>query len=159
GQEANARKAKAWEQRVEESRHNLNTTNVETARRIYLEAIVSWPEDFRLHINYAAFLEAIHDLGGAEAEWNKVQTLLPHHYLAYYQIGRLLAQQDKADEARKWLSQALEMRPDLSEGWYELGRLQGALGQFEAALQSFDRARQLVPGEPRYRCEMAKALV
>jgi tetratricopeptide (TPR) repeat protein len=159
GQAANAQKARAWEQSVEEFHRQLNATNVEPARRIYLEAIGHWPDDFRLHVNYAAFLEAIQDLAGAQAEWNKVQTLLPHHYLAYFQIGRLLAQQDKTDEARNCLSRALEMRPDLSEGWYELGRLQGASGQFEAALGSFERARRLVPGEPRYRCEMAKALV
>ena len=159
GQAANAEKARAWEERLHEFHHRLNATNVEPARKIYLEAIRRWPEDFRLHVNYAAFLEAMQDLAGAEAQWNKVQTLLPHHYLAYFQIGRLLAQQDKTNEARNWLSRALEMRPDLSEGWYELGRLQGASGQFAAALESFDRARQLVPGEPRYRCEMAKALV
>ena len=159
GQEANAQKARAWEQRVEELHRQLSATNVEPARTIYLDAIHRWPEDFRLHVNYAAFLEARKDLAGAVAEWNKVQTLLPHYYLAYYQIGRLLAQQDKADEARTWLSRALELRPDLSEGWYELGRLQGANGQFETALQSFDRARRLLPGEPRYHCEAAKALV
>jgi tetratricopeptide (TPR) repeat protein len=159
GQEANVREARVLEQRLDELHGRLNATNVEPARRIYLGAIGRWPEDFRLHVNYAAFLEAIKDLAGAVAEWNKVQALLPHHYLAYYQIGRLFALQDKTDEARNWLSRALELRPDLSEGWYELGRLQGASGKFEAALESFGRAEQLVPEEPRYRCEMAKALV
>src|SRR5205814_9855702 len=74
-------------------------------------------------------------------------------------VGRLLARQSQPAQARDGLSRALEMRPDLSEGWYELVRLQGASGQYEAALISFQRARQLVPGEPRYHCEMAKALI
>jgi tetratricopeptide (TPR) repeat protein len=159
GQSANAQKARTYGQRLEELHRLLNATNVEPARKIYLEAIRRAPEDFRLHVNYAAFLEAIQDMAGAEAEWKEVQGLVPHHYLAYFQIGRLLAEQGQAEQARHWLLRALEMRPDLSEGWYELGRLEGASGQYEAALVSFQRARQLVPGEPRYHSEMAKALI
>jgi len=159
GQTANAQKARTYRQRLEDLHRLLNATNVEPARKIYLEAIRRRPDDFRLHVNYAAFLEAIQDLAGAGAEWKEVQVIMPHHYLAYFQIGRLLAEQGHAEQARDWLSRALEMRPDLSEGWYELGRLQGARGQYQAALVSFQRARQLVPGEPRYHCEMAKALI
>jgi len=159
GQPANAQKARLWDERIAELQRQLTPTHAEPARQIYREALRRRPEDFRLHMNYAAFLESTHELPAAVQEWKAVYELLPHHYLAAYETGRLLAAQDQAEEARVWLSRALLLRPDLSEGWYELGRVQGAGGQFQAALSSFERARQLVPGEPRYRCEMAKALV
>jgi hypothetical protein len=78
GQSANAQKARTYGQRLEELHRLLNATNVEPARKIYLEAIRRAPEDFRLHVNYAAFLEAIQDMAGAEAEWKEVQGLVPH---------------------------------------------------------------------------------
>ena len=159
GQRDNADKLLAWKARLEQLKPQLNATNTETARRIYLEAIGRWPDDFRLHWNYADFLEATRDAPDAVSEWKKVQALIPQHHLAYYQIGRLLPELGQPEEARTWLTRALSLRPDLSEAWYELGRIQGESGQFEAALQSFDRARLLVPAEPRYHCEIGKALI
>jgi tetratricopeptide (TPR) repeat protein len=159
GQPANASKAGVWAARLGSLQPLLNQKNASASREIYLHAISRWPEDFRLHMNYAAFLEATRDLKAAVSEWQQVEALLPHHYLAAFEIGRLSAALDQNDGARIWLSRALLARPDLSEGWYELGRVQLAGGQFEAALASAGRACQLVPAEPRYRCEMAKALI
>jgi len=159
GRADNAEKGRAWQVRLEQLQHQLNATNVEPARRIYLEAIGRWPKDFRLHWNYADFLESIRQPAEAVAEWKKVQALIPQHHLAYYQIGRLLAQLGQPEEARSWLTRAVGLRPDLSEAWYELGRIQAGTGQFEAALQSFDRARVLVPAEPRYHFELGKVLI
>ena len=79
-------RARAWELRVEQIQRQLNATNAEAARQIYQTAIARRPEDFRLHANFAAFLEATRDLPGAVAEWEKVEALLPHHYLAAYQL-------------------------------------------------------------------------
>ncbi len=158
-QAGNDQKVHACQLQVEELQRRTNATNAEPARKIYLGAIQRWPDDFRLHWNYAEFLEANGRRAEAVAEWKTAAALLPHHHLAYYQIGRLLARQGESEEARSWLARALGLRPDLSEGWYELGRIQGADGQFQAALESFDRARQLLPQEARYHCEMGKALV
>src|SRR5262249_12734422 len=99
GQAGNDQKVRTWQNRLEELKRHLNATNVEPATRIYLEAIRSWPEDFRLHSNYAEFLEATRHLSEAVAEWKTVQSLLPHHHLAYFQVGRLLAEEGKRDEA------------------------------------------------------------
>jgi tetratricopeptide (TPR) repeat protein len=159
GQADHAEIMKIWQARAEALQRQLNATNAEIARNVYHGAIGRWPDDFRLHWNYADFLEATRDRLGAVAEWKEVQALIPHYHVPYYEIGRLLALQGDAAEARTWLLRALALRPDLSEGWYELGRVQGGDGQFESALNSFERARQLVPNEPRYHAEMGKALV
>jgi tetratricopeptide (TPR) repeat protein len=158
-QPANAQKARHFEQLLEQIRPQLAATNAEPARKIYCDAISRWPEDFRLHMNYAAFLEAVRDWEGAVAEWKTVQGLIPHHYLACFQIGRLLALQGQGEAARPWLSKALALRPDLSEGWYELGRVQASTGQLPAAVESLIRAQKLVPAAPHYHTEMARVLL
>ena len=159
GQPEHGERVRAWAARVAAFQPLLNATNASVAREIYQEAIRRAPDDFRLHMNYAAFLEATRNLKDAAAEWLQVRELLPHHYLAAYQIGRLSSALGQTEEARRWLSRALLARPDLSEGWYELGRVQAGAGQFEAARASFDRACGLVPAEPKYHFEMAKALL
>ncbi|HVV72049.1 MAG TPA: tetratricopeptide repeat protein, partial [Verrucomicrobiae bacterium] len=158
GQSSNSERMKAWKQRVESLRVKLSTEPAEPARNIYQRAIQRWPDDFRLHWNYADFLEATGDRSGAVTEWKAVQQLIPQHQVAPYQIGRLLAEQAQWPEAREWLLKALAIRPDLSEGWCELGRVQYATSQFDEAFESFDRARQLVPEEPRYHFELGKTL-
>ncbi len=120
GQPENAAKARAWAARVGRLQPLLNQTNASAAREVYLHAISRWPDDFRLHMNYAAFLEARRDVKVAVSEWQQVEALLPHHYLAAFEIRKLSAALNQTDEARAWLSRALLARPDLSEGWYEL---------------------------------------
>jgi tetratricopeptide (TPR) repeat protein len=159
GRPDNIQNQRAWQAKLAELQPHLNPTNVASAKKIYLESIARWPDDFRLHWNYADFLEATRERAEAVAEWKKVQALIPQHHLAYYEIGRLLAQLGQNEEARGWLTRAIGLRPDLSEGWYELGRIQAANGEFETALQSFDHARVLVPAEPRYHCELGKTLI
>jgi tetratricopeptide (TPR) repeat protein len=158
GQPGNAERITAWSKQIEELRHQLTKEKVEPARNTYVNAIRRWPEDFRLHWNYAEFLDATSDRAAAVAEWKIVQSLIPQHHVAYFQIGRLLAQLGQTDEARRSLLKALALRPDLSEGWYELGRIQDAGAQYDAALQSFERALKLVPEEPRYHYELGRTL-
>jgi len=73
-------------------------------------------------------------------------------------VGRLLAEQGQREEGRKALNRALELRPDLGAGWYELGILCMAEERFEEALQHLARARRLVPQNPRIPLQSAKAL-
>jgi tetratricopeptide (TPR) repeat protein len=158
GQPENMARANRWRARLNEVRKQLTVTNATTARAVYVEALQRWPADFRLHWNFAEFLEAARDLSRATEEWREVQSLIPHHHVAYYQIGRLLAEQGQRDESRKWLNQAVTLRPDLAAGWLELGNLSLAEGKGEEALQDFARARQLVPQDPQIPFKTAKTL-
>lgn len=144
--------------KLAELRPQLNPTNAAAARQVYARAIEARPEDFRLPWNCAEFLEATRDLRGATEAWRKVQSLIPHHHVGYYQVGRLLVEQGQREEGRKALNRALELRPDLGAGWYELGMLCMAEERFEEALQHLARARRLVPQNPRIPLQSAKAL-
>jgi tetratricopeptide (TPR) repeat protein len=158
GQPDNALRLGQWRARLNEVRQQLTATNAAAARAIYLEAIRHWPDDFRLHSNFAGFLEAVRDWPAATEEWRQVQSLVPHHHLAPYQVGRLLAAQGRREEARPWLHRAVALRPDLAAGWLELGTLSLAEDKTEEALRHFARARQLVPQDPQIPFQAAKAL-
>jgi tetratricopeptide (TPR) repeat protein len=158
GQLGNDARIRLWRARVNELKQQLTATNAVFAREVYLEALQRSPADFRLHWNFAEFLEATRDLPRATEEWRQVKSLIPHHHVAYFQIGRLLAEQVQREEARKWLHQAVALRPDLAAGWLELGALGLAEGRSEEALQHFSRARDLAPENAHIQLQRAKAL-
>lgn len=158
GQPGNPARVSGWRDRLNEVQKQLTATNVAAARALYLEALQKRPADFRLHWNFAEYLEAIRDLPGATEEWRQVQSLIPHHHVGHYQVGRLLAEQGRREEARKWLNQAVALRPDLGAGWFELGTLTFAEGRYKEALRHFARARQLVPQNPQIPFQTAKVL-
>lgn len=154
----NARRLRHWRAQLEEVQGRLTPVSGGAARALYLEALQSQPEDFRLHWNFAEFLEAIRDLTRAVEEWRKVQSLVPQHHIGYYQVGRLLVELDQRGEARRWLEQAVALRPDLGRGWLELGQLSAAENRHEDALRHLTRARKLLPGNPRIPFLMAESL-
>jgi tetratricopeptide (TPR) repeat protein len=154
-----ARQMAAVEAQIREIRRRMDSSAGTRARETYTQAIKREPDDFRLHENFAEFLEAIGDLPQATAEWETVQERIPQHHVAYFQAGRLLSRQGKLAEAESFLQQALALRPDLSEGWLELGKLHAASGKPEVALQEFERARVLMPQDHRVYYHMGTVLL
>lgn len=57
----------------------------------------------------------------------------------------LLIQGGRHDEAKEWLDRLLSVSPAYETAWNLLGVLQEATGQFEAAMESFQRAHQINP--------------
>jgi len=158
GQPDNGARLARMRTKLAELRKQLTSTNAAAASRVYTQAIEARPEDFRLHCNLAEFLESTRNLPGATEAWRRVQSLIPHHHVGYYQVGRLLAEQGQREEGRKSLNRALALRPDLGAGWYELGVLCIAEGHYEEALVHLARARRLVPQDSQIPLQSAKAL-
>jgi tetratricopeptide (TPR) repeat protein len=134
---------------IDRLEHQMDASATARAREIYAQAIKRAPDDFRLHENFAEFLEATGDLPLAITQWQTVRDLIPHHHVAYFQIGRLLARIGKIAEAEGQLRQSLQLRPDLSEGWFELGKAHATAGKFDVALEDFHRAEALTPQDYR----------
>jgi tetratricopeptide (TPR) repeat protein len=119
------------------------------AQALFEQSIKRRPQDHFLHQNFAEFLEAVGDLALAAAEWQRVCELLPHHHVAYFHAGRLLARLGKCDEAKAFLAMALRLRPDLVEGYLELGKIDTIKGDLSAALKECERARRYRPDDSR----------
>lgn len=146
-----------WRQLKETEARLTPAARVE-ARQVYETALQRSPADFRLHENYAEFLEATGDVAGAATQWQQVRDLIPHHFLGWYQTGRLLARQQQYESARAAFQQALVRRPDLAEAYRELSALTLAENHPEQALALSDRALALQPGDARLYVQRAEVL-
>jgi tetratricopeptide (TPR) repeat protein len=138
-----------WENRLAA---RMDPAAATKTRANFQDAVARAPEDFYVHENYADFLQSVQDAPGALAEWRKVLELIPHNFLPYFSIGRVLASQDKAPEAETYLLQSVTLRPDFAEGWLALAQLHGSQAKLEslpAALEDIGRARRLRPNDPR----------
>jgi tetratricopeptide (TPR) repeat protein len=158
GQPDNGRRVNLWRARLNEASTRLTAASAGAARALYLEAIRRSPDDFRLHWNFAEFLEATRDLPRALEEWRRVQSLIPHHHIGHFQAGRLLAELTRRDEARNHLNRAVALRPDLGAGWFELGRLSLAEDRADEAQKEFETALKFNPDNPQIRLNLGMAL-
>lgn len=116
------------------------------------------PRDFRLRQSQAEFLEAVGDLPGATAAWAEVTRLIPHHHLGWFQQGRLLARLGRWSESEPCLREAVLRRPELSEGWLELGLVRLQQNRPAEALEDFSRAHRLLPQDWRPLYQKGRAL-
>ena len=139
-------------------RQRLDRPNAAKARETYAAALKLAPQDHRLHENFAEFLEAVGDLPQAVAEWQRVRELIPQHHAAYLQAGRLLARQGDIQAGRRLLLQAVNLRPDLAEGWLELGNIHEMEHRPDLALREYRRLLELAPHDSRAHYHTGKAL-
>jgi tetratricopeptide (TPR) repeat protein len=135
---------------IHELEQRMGAASTGRVNEVYAQAIKRAPEDFRLHENFAEFLEGTGELPHAIAEWQAARDLIPHHHVAYFQAGRLLARRGNIAEAEGQLRQSLQLRPDLSEGWFELGKVHVMAGKFGVAMEDFRRAVALSPTDYRF---------
>ena len=122
---------------------------VAAAREIYLRALRRDPENFRLHENYAEFLEAQHELKLAIVERKKVCELLPYYYFPCFALGVDLKEAGALAEARAALLQAATLKPEGGDIWLELGIVSARQGEWERARQELETARRFSPEDPK----------
>ncbi len=139
-------------------RHQMTRATADKARADFIAALKGASQDHWLHENYAEFLESIGDSKGAAAEWQQLRALLPQNCFAYYQVGRLLAEQGANAEAEPSLLQAVALRPSFTEAWFTLGNLYLDTGRFDLALNAYEHARKLEPQDAVYYAHAGKAL-
>lgn len=128
------------------------------ARAIYDEALVRSPHDFRLHENFAEFLEATSELEEARQHWDRVRALIPHHCLPYYHLGRLDARLGNLPSAQQHLDQALARRPDFPEARLELGRVFARQDLTEQAIAEYQTVIRHPLGSPTAYLRLADLL-
>lgn len=129
-------------------RKDLQPERREEARKVYQEALATHPDDPWLHQAYAEFLMAIGDLPQASVQMAAVCDLRPHHHAAYLHLGRLLARQQRFDEARTAIERVLELRPGLWDAMVERVHLCAGQDQLDEAHRACDQAGRLRPNDP-----------
>ena len=119
------------------------------ARATYLRALRRAPDNFRLHENYAEFLEAMHELKPAIAEREKVCALIPYTYFPYYTLGMDLKESGALAETRAVLLKAAALKPDGGDIRLEVGIVCARQGEWETARQQLETARRFSPEDPK----------
>ena len=131
---------------------------VQRVREEFAAALERAPADHSLYEGLANFLEAIHDPQGAIAAYRKMCELVPNHFYACLQLGRLLGEQGKPEQGEPFLERAVPLRPSLPDGWFELGSVLAAQQKFAPALECMERAARLRPQESSYVCYTGQML-
>lgn len=144
--------------RLAELRPRLSAETVDAAEQIFREALDGHAEDAFLHEEYAVFLELASRLPEAAEHWDRVHELLPHHPLAPFQAGRLLARAGKRPEARARLESSLKLRPDFVEARDELAQSLTAEGKYAEAKAEFATALRQQPDNALLHFHLANTL-
>ncbi|MGA2864100.1 MAG: tetratricopeptide repeat protein [Verrucomicrobiota bacterium] len=107
----------------------------------YRQALALAPGDWVLQRNLGELLLKAGDVSGAEACCRQVTQLLPHYFMGYLELGLVLVQAGRAQEALTQFEAGLRVEPDsvpllngLALALISLGKSQAALGQYERAL-------------------------
>jgi tetratricopeptide (TPR) repeat protein len=81
--------------------------------------------------NYALGLECLEDQPQrAEQQFLRVLELDPDYVAAYFQLGKLAADQDKPDTARTWLEKGIEVAEKVGDH-HALGEMQDFLNDLD----------------------------
>jgi tetratricopeptide (TPR) repeat protein len=112
----------------------------------YRKRIAEAPGDWVLHDQFGRLHESFGDVAGATNEWRKVIELVPHHFGARLQLGRMLATRDEtAAQAEAWLREADRMRPGTAEVHAALGLALARQKRHADANAAFAMATRLRP--------------
>jgi tetratricopeptide (TPR) repeat protein len=156
GQANNEQRIGRLKARIGELRGRMNATAAAAARDNFEKQLQRAPDDFTLHENFAAFLQATGDVPDAVAQWRQIHEFIPQDYLPYFQLGHMLRGPGQLAEAEADLRTALAMRPALTEGRVELGNVLALEGRPAEALVSYEAAHQQRPQDAQIVYRMGK---
>jgi tetratricopeptide (TPR) repeat protein len=131
---------------------------VQRVRGEFAAALDRAPTDNYLYEGLANFLEAIKDPQGAIAAYRRVYELVPNHFYACLQLGRLLGEQGKPEQGEPFLEEASQLRPSLPDGWFELGIVLAAQQKYAPALECMECAERIRPQDSSYICYTGQML-
>ena len=149
GQSRNAQQLARLRSKIAELRQRLTSGAAAQAQNVYVQALARAPQNFRLHQNYAEFLEAREEWKPAIAERAKVCELLPGFYFPQFSLGLDLKDAGALPEARAALLKAASLGPYQGDVQLELGIVCGRQRDWGQARQNLEAARRLSPEDPR----------
>lgn len=110
-QPGNPSRLRALQAELVRLKTEMQPRNFLDARAIYDEALAIVPEDFRLHENYAEFLEATEEFAEARDHFAEVVRLRPDFALGHLNYGVALAKLGQVREAHGHFRATLKLDP------------------------------------------------
>jgi protein O-mannosyl-transferase len=93
-----------------------------------------------------------------ETLWTDTLKKNPDSWMAHVNLGRLLAQQDKLNEAEAHYQKAIALNPEEDTAHYNYGNLLARAGQFENAIVQYRQALQIAPEKAQTHSNLGFAL-
>ncbi len=107
------------------------------------DAVAHNPQDASLRLMLANAMERAGD--DAEAEYRHVIDLKPDLWIAHFQLGRMMLNKSRFDQARDHLARAVSFAADKPQVHQALGSAYVGLNDHARAVKSFDEAFRLKP--------------
>ncbi|MDH4320473.1 MAG: tetratricopeptide repeat protein [Desulfobulbaceae bacterium] len=115
-------------------------------RKVFAAALPLYPQDAMLHYEYALFLDRTGSVDEALAAMQKVLAIDPHNPYALNYIGYTWADRgENLAEARRYIEEAVALRPDDGFIRDSLGWVYFKLGEGKRAVAELTRALELAP--------------
>jgi Flp pilus assembly protein TadD len=112
------------------------------------------PSSIKAYNNLGVTRQATGHFEDAEADFQKAidlsRTTGPPSEWPYINLSKLYYEQGNADRSTALLAQAVRINARNDVGLYWLGKCQFALGQFEQAKDSLEKAVAIYPSNPEY---------
>src|SRR2546430_14243271 len=117
------------------------------------------PQNLGQALQEAVALQQQGRLREAEKIYARVLKALPDQFDALNLLGTIKAQRGQAGEAHRLITAALKAKPRAPDAWVNLGIVLHALKRDQEALESFDKALALKPGDADTLHQPANALL
>jgi len=125
---------------IHEQRNDLDL-----AEECYQQCLEQDPDDFRALHNLGILAQNRGDFVGAQLHFEEAVRANPDYAPAWNNLGTLLASGD-GPRALAAVRKAIEVDPLYTHGWINLGQLLESQQMYPGALDSYQRARRLEPG-------------
>jgi predicted TPR repeat methyltransferase len=94
----------------------------------------------------------------AESIYGRILEMDAFHFDSLHLLGACLIQRGQAMKGIQNILQAIKVRPDSHEAYFNLGNGWYSIGSFQSALSSFQKAIDLHPTDPEYHFEKGNSL-
>lgn len=127
-------------------------------RQQFQDAIALSPDDWVLERNFANLLLKLGDLSGAEASMRRSIELIPHELNGHVELGLLLLQEHRPEDATSEFEQVLQQDPRSVAALNGLALAMNAAGKPEQSLAALKQALAIRPGSPDTHLNLGTAL-
>ena len=126
----------------------LNLNEFAKAKTILLKAVELDAKNADSHYMLGTACSALGDASGAERAWRASHEISPHIESLYCDFCLLLFKQDKLVQAKALMQTGIQHYPNNADMHFYLGNLHTESADFAAAVDAYERSRQLNPNSP-----------
>lgn len=157
--EAAARRAPAASETVAQAELLIAEGEADEAIPLLLRAIDETPADLRARLNLGLAYEMIESPGDAEEAYRGALGVDPSFAEALNNLGALLRDTGRIEEAAATLRRAIESRPGFASAYLNLALTLEDLGDDDGAIEAYRRVIELAPRDPTSRTNLAMILL